>query len=130
MIIDINHVGLKVIDMERSVDFYCNKLGFTKAFELTKSNGEPWIVYIKVSEGCFIELFYGGEEGERLREHHFCFKVDDIYETRNQLKEKGVAIADDISQGRALNYQFWIVDPDGNWIEFMQMHPDSPHMNC
>jgi lactoylglutathione lyase len=130
MITGINHIGLKVIDMERSLDFYCNKLGFKKAFELNKQNGEPWIVYIKVADQCFIELFYGGNEGDvRLREHHVCFQVDDIHETADRLKNNGVTLADEISQGMALNYQFWIVDPDGNWIEFMEMHPDSPHMN-
>ena len=25
------------------------------------------------------------------------------------------------------NYQAWIIDPDGNRIEFMQLEPDSPH---
>jgi lactoylglutathione lyase len=130
MINGINHVGLKVVDMKRSLDFYCNKLGFKKAFEINKPDGEPWIVYIKVAEECFIELFYGGNEGDRLREHHVCFKVDDIHETADRLKKNGVTLADEISQGLALNYQFWIVDPDGNWIEFMEMHPDSPHMNC
>src|SRR3954470_20477973 len=109
MINGINHVGLKVVDMERSLDFYCNKLGFEKAFEINKPDREPWIVYIKVAEECFIELFYGGNEGDRLREHHVCFKVDDIHETADRLKKNGVTLADEISQGLALNYQFWIV---------------------
>ncbi|RDW14999.1 VOC family protein [Oceanobacillus chungangensis] len=128
MIKGINHKGFHVVDMERSLDFYCNKLGFKKAFELNQPSGEPWIVYVKVTDGCFIELFYGGAEGDRDRAEHICFEVDDIQETANKLKEKGVPLEVEISQGIALNYQFWIVDPDGNWIEFMEMNPDSPHM--
>lgn len=32
MIKGINHKGFHVVDMERSLEFYCNKLGFKKAF--------------------------------------------------------------------------------------------------
>jgi catechol 2,3-dioxygenase-like lactoylglutathione lyase family enzyme len=128
MIKGINHKAFHVADMERSLDFYCNKLGFKKAFELNQPSGEPWIVYVKVADGCFIELFYGGAEGDRDRAEHICFEVDDIRETADQLKKKGVHLAEEISQGMALNYQFWVIDPDGNWLEFMEMHPDSPHM--
>ncbi|MCQ6282761.1 VOC family protein [Bacillus sp. EB600] len=128
MIKGINHKAFHVLDMERSLDFYCNKLGFKKAFELNQTNGEPWIVYVKVADGCFLELFYGGAEGVRDRAEHICFEVDDIQETADQLKKKGVTLEQEISQGIALNYQFWVIDPDGNWLEFMEMHPDSPHM--
>lgn len=128
MIKGINHMGFKVVDMERSLDFYCNKLGFKKAFELNQSNGDQWIVYVKVADGCFIELFYGGVEEIKDRVQHICFEVDDIHETADQLKKNGVHLAVDIAQGRALNYQFWVVDPDGNWIEFMEMNPESLHM--
>lgn len=128
MIKGINHKGFHVVDMERSLDFYCNKLGFKKAFELNQPNGEPWIVYVKVANGCFIELFYGGAEEVKNRADHICFEVDDIHETANQLKKKGVALEVEISQGRALNYQFWVLDPDGNWLEFMEMNPESLHM--
>jgi lactoylglutathione lyase len=128
MIKGINHKAFHVIDMERSLDFYCNKLGFKKAFELNQPNGDPWIVYVKVADGCFIELFYGGSEGVKNWAEHICFEVDNIQETAEQLKKKGVTLEVEISQGTALNYQFWVLDPNGNWIEFMEMHPESPHM--
>jgi lactoylglutathione lyase len=50
--------------MERSLDFYCNKLGFKKASELNQPSGEPWIVYVKVADGCFIELFFSSQGTE------------------------------------------------------------------
>ncbi|AXI07746.1 VOC family protein [Oceanobacillus zhaokaii] len=128
MIKGINHKGFHVVDMERSLDFYCNKLGFKKAFELNQPSGEPWIVYVKVADGCFIELFYGGTEGVKNRAEHICFEVDDIQETAELLKKRGVPLEVEISKGMALNYQFWVLDPDGNWIEFMEMNPESPHM--
>ncbi len=126
MIKGINHKAFHVVDMERSLEFYCDKLGFEKAFELNSDAGEPWIVYVKVVEGTFIELFYGGEKGSRNRSEHICFEVDDINETAEEIKAKGITLASDVKQGKSLDYQFWIQDPDGNWLEFMEIHPDSP----
>lgn len=128
MITGINHKAYHVTDMEQSLAFYCDGLGFKKAFELNNDEGEPWIVYLKVAEGCFIELFYGGKPTEKNRGDHICFEVDDIHETAADLQSRGIVLATDITQGKALNYQFWVKDPDGNWLEFMEMHPDSLHM--
>lgn len=126
MIKGIHHKAFKVADMDKSLEFYCDKLGFQKAFELHDDDDNPWIVYIKIAEGNFVELFYGGVESEKDQVDHICFEVDDIQETAGELKKKGVSFAVDITQGKDLNYQFWIKDPDGNWLEFMEMSPESP----
>lgn len=49
----------------------------------------------KVAPGQFIELFYGGEnKPESVRDaigvDHLCFEVEDINETAELLKSKGV----------------------------------------
>ena len=61
MITSLAHVAFHVTDMQKSLDFYCGVLGLTKAFELHDDEGQPWIVYLKVCKGQFIELFYNGE---------------------------------------------------------------------
>lgn len=61
MIKGIAHLAFDVADMEKSLHFYCDILGFTRAFDIPNDQGEPWIEYIKVCEGQFIELFYGGQ---------------------------------------------------------------------
>ncbi len=130
MIKGMNHVAFRVVDMEKSLDFYCNKLGFKKAFDMHGPDGQAWNVYVKLPDGRFIELFYDGVEGVRDRANHICFEVDNIHDTADELKKNGVALEVEISQGISKNYQFSILDPDGNWLEFAEMHPDSPHMNC
>ncbi|WP_090842805.1 VOC family protein [Alkalicoccus daliensis] len=129
MIKGIHHKAFHVVDMDRSLEFYCDTLGFQKAFELHESDGSPWIVYIKIAEGSFIELFYGGTESEKPQLDHICFEVEDIRTLAEQLKEQGIPFAADLSQGKDLNWQFWIKDPDGNWLEFMEINPESPQMN-
>jgi lactoylglutathione lyase len=55
MIIGLGHVAYKVTDIDRSIEFYCEKLGLKEAFRLNHENGELMLVYLKVAEGQFIE---------------------------------------------------------------------------
>jgi lactoylglutathione lyase len=132
MITGIAHVAFYVTDLARSLDFYCNKLGFLEAFRLERE-GEPspWIVYIQIAPNHFIELFPRGQGEPRPRSrsvgyNHFCLLVDDLPATLRELEERGLAITDRPRQGLDHNWQYWISDPDGNAIELMQIMPASP----
>ena len=58
MITGIGHVAFRVTDLAQARDFYCNKLGFNEAFHLEmEGQPSPWIVYIQVAPGSFVELF-------------------------------------------------------------------------
>ncbi len=49
MVKGIGHVAFNVKDMERSIAFYENTLGFRKAFSIKKpETGEPWIEWDKI----------------------------------------------------------------------------------
>lgn len=129
MIKGIHHKGFHVVDMDKTLDFYCNKLGFERAFDLDTDEGEPWIVYVKVAEQSFLEFFYDGSEEKKNQLDHICFEVDDINEAAKLVKDKGIPFAQEVAKGKDNNYQFWIQDPDGNWLEYMEMQPDSPQMS-
>lgn len=131
MIKGIAHLAYNAANMDQTLHFYCDILGFTKAFELDDDNGNPWIVYVRVTEGQFIEFFYGNQESYRSVSHpisysHLCLEVDDIQNIAERLTNFGVALDVPPRQGKDLNFQCWAKDPDGNRIEFMQIHPDSP----
>lgn len=132
MIKGIAHAAFTVRDMEKSLGFYCGVLGFEKAFELNRPDGEPWIVYLKVSRGQFIELFYGGKERTESSAgySHLCLEVDDIHEIADRIKSRGAALDSGPSQGMDTNWQCWVKDPDGNRIEMMQLNPLSPQMKA
>lgn len=131
MITGLGHVAFRITDLEKSLDFYCNKLGFREVFRLEKE-GEfsPWIVYIQINADQFIELFPGAQ-GEATRwppvgYTHFCMIVDDIHQTLKELAGRGLPITGEPTLGLDNNLQYWIDDPDGNPIELMQISPDSP----
>jgi catechol 2,3-dioxygenase-like lactoylglutathione lyase family enzyme len=131
MVKAIGHVAYNVADMDKSIHFFCDILGFKHAFSIKDDKGEPWIEYIKIRDGQFVELFYAKKEivsPAGASYNHLCLEVDFINEINDRLMANGVDVYAKPKQGADLNYQCWARDPDGNPIEFMQIHPDSPQM--
>jgi lactoylglutathione lyase len=132
MIKRITHVAYVVENLETSIDFYSNILGFEKLFTMQDDQGKPKLVYLKVAENQFIELFPASnlKEGNKseIGYAHLCLEVDDIDQIASKMEKKGVTLDVKPQQGNDGNFQCWIQDPDGNKIEFMQMMPDSLQM--
>lgn len=135
MITKIAHNAIKVVDMEKSLRFYVDDIGLEKAFEINDDQDQPWIVYLKICPGAFIELFYNGVlaperqyAADLTGYHHFCIETDQIDELAQRLFEKGYIKEPKAGLGRDLNRNLWIHDPDGNAVEFVEYSPDSPHM--
>jgi catechol 2,3-dioxygenase-like lactoylglutathione lyase family enzyme len=129
----IGHVAFRVTELERSLHFYCEILGLREVFRLDREGvPSPWIVYLQLAPGNFIELFPGAakvgpQPGEDAGYNHFCLLVDDIHATVRQLAGRGLPIEGEPTMGIDSNYQYWITDPDGNRIELMQITAASPH---
>ena len=131
-ITSIGHIALTVSDMNKSLEFYSKVLGFPKVFDIEDEKGNPWIVYLKVGNGQFVELFYPAGEApldgvKRVSFSHLCFAVDDIQKTAADIQSRGGTLDRPIKTGRDGNYQCWVKDPDGTRIELMQIVPQSPH---
>ncbi|SHF76288.1 lactoylglutathione lyase [Kaistia soli DSM 19436] len=127
----IAHVALKVKDLDRSLDFYVNKLGFEEMMRLDKPDGSPgvWLVYLRITDDQYLELFPDGE-GDRApgRDataiNHVCLGVDDIDQVIAALEKAGIPLTVQKKMAADKNWQCWIDDPDGNRIEIMQLMPD------
>ena len=132
MSIKLAHLAVTVKDMDESLRFYTEALGFKRAFDIPRpETGEPWIVYLVVSPGQFLELFYGGEEenpwrGEQIGFNHICLEVDDINEAVEKVRSAGYPIDAEPRQANDHNWQAWIHDPNGIRIELMKIMPESP----
>ena len=123
----IAHSAYNVADMKASLDFYVNKLGMKHAFSIASDDGKPWIEYLKLADGQFIELFYSeGGFASSGSYSHLCLQVPDCMEAGKELEAAGVKLDVQPQKGKDGNYQLWIHDPDGNRIEIMQISPDSP----
>ena len=127
----IAHVALKVKDLNRSLDFYVNKLGFEEMMRLPKPDGTlgVWLVYLRITDDQYLELFPDGvgdraPDRDAVAVNHICLGVDNIDSVLSQLKAVGVPLTVQKKMAADLNWQAWIEDPDGNRIELMQLMPD------
>ncbi|MDE1994767.1 MAG: VOC family protein [Rhizobiaceae bacterium] len=121
----IGHIAVSVKDIERSLDFYVNKLGFAEMFRLERDN-RLWIVYLRITDTQYIELFPDavGDSAPPFANvgyNHLCLEVDNIDEAIAELTGKGVVLTAEKKLGVDHNYQAWIADPEGNRIELMQL---------
>lgn len=154
MIEEFGHVAFKVKDMKASQDFYIEKMGFRKCFEIkrkpdgsmptaedvvensgTCDRDKVWIVYIQVSETQFIELFTL-EPNEKEVEpkfdqtgyFHLAMVVDDIHAYRDELVGRGIVLDEEPKYGMDGTWQMWLHDPDGNKFEVMQYTENSAQL--
>jgi lactoylglutathione lyase len=100
---------------------------------LRMMGNKPWIDYIEVAPHQYIELFYSAqktlEESQDLQFsygfQHICIEVSDIQESWKAVTANGITPDTEINLGADGAYQFWITDPDGNRLEFMEYGPDA-----
>jgi methylmalonyl-CoA/ethylmalonyl-CoA epimerase len=127
----IDHVGISVADLEESVDWYVDKLGFELVRPINR-NPDSAMTIARLRRGDFnIELFeiegaaplpeYRRDPSADLRVHglaHFAFQVDDVRAVQAELEAKGVNIVMPLTENRT-NF-FFVNDNSGNSFEFIQ----------
>ncbi len=126
MIMGLAHICHTVTDLEASIDFYENKLGFSHAFDFINDEGKRFGVYLHIGGRNFIELFTGkvDREAKGGSYRHCCLEVDDINATASELRNNGVEVSE-VKMGSDNSWQAWLTDPDGNRMELHQYTPTS-----
>ena len=139
MILGFRHAGIVVEDMERSLAFYCEKLGFKVVnqqdecgpyidYLLQIASAQVTTVKLAAPDGSMIELLKFSRPMGPIRKHeifehclsHVAFTVDDIDGMYEKLMEEGVSFKAPplVSQeGRKVCF---MLDPDNTWIELVQ----------
>lgn len=136
MLTGIAHVAFRIKDMDKALEFYCGVLGFKHVFTMHFEDGTPRLLYLKAGEGQFIELFFGAQkeayppERDRKGFYHFCIATDDAAADYERIKATGYPVSTPLKVGDDKNLQFWVSDPEGNAIEFMQLCPGSPQYDA
>lgn len=129
MIKGIAHLAFQVKDMDKSVRFYETVFGFKKIFTLDDEKGHSWIVYLKVADRQFIELFHAHKplhlQPDVTAYQHLCIEVTDMETFTSHLAGLGLPLEKPVIMGLDHNWQCWINDPDGNPIEIMAYGPDA-----
>ena len=91
----IGHVALKVADIERSLQFYRDTMGFAEMMRLNRDDGALWLIYLRITDTQFLELFpeWRGTSARRMRAataiNHFCLECADLEATAAALCARG-----------------------------------------
>jgi len=118
-----NHTGIKTANIEKSIHFYCNILGFRR-LEDVEVLGKTYHFVGNDTVNIEIEPCKPEDTQADMRQHsglyHLCFTVGDIEKTAADLKEKGVEFMLPVSQFRPDRKIAFIRDPDGVIIQLIQ----------
>ncbi|OCA82867.1 VOC family protein [Pseudobacillus wudalianchiensis] len=121
----IEHVGIMVKNLEKSISFYTDIIGFQLLGRLDHPNGQIKIAFIGTEdkEGTQIELLEGYNDSLPVegKVHHLALKVEGIESEITRLKEAGVRFIDKeiTTLPNGSRYMFF-EGPDGEWLELFE----------
>ncbi|QQE13540.1 VOC family protein [Planctomycetota bacterium] len=122
MIKQLAHLCILTKDLEKSRWFYCEVLGLEEGF-VFKRDEKPIGFYVKLGENTFIEVFKG-EVVEQGNIRHMAIEVEDMDGVIARIREHGVEVSNK-TMGADHSWQAWVIDPDGNEIEFHEYTKES-----
>ena len=115
------HTMVRVRDLDKSLDFYCDKLGLKELRRHESKEGRFTLVFLAApgDEDAQVELTYNWDpedmdEGRNFG--HLAYRVDDIYQACERLMQGGVTINRPPRDGRMA----FIRSPDNISVELLQ----------
>lgn len=115
------HTMVRITDLEKSLDFYCDALGLKELRRYDNEAGRFTLIFLAADkdDDAQVELTYNWDEKEVTRGRnfgHLAYRVSNIYQTCQKLLDKGIIINRPPRDG----YMAFIRSPDGISIELLQ----------
>ena len=116
------HTMVRVNDIDKSLEFYCDGLGLEEVRRIDSKQGRFTLVFLAApgDSDAQIEMTYnwdGDNLGEGSRNFgHLAYAVEDIYETCQKLMDNGVVINRPPRDG----HMAFVRSPDNISIEILQ----------
>jgi lactoylglutathione lyase len=122
----VDHIGVVVKDLEKSIAFYQDVLGLKLKARMTHTNGVIELAFLgyEESDETEIELIQGYSDTlpSEATIHHFAITVDDIEEEYARIKSlDNTELIDEeiVTLPNGYRY-FYVYGPEKEWIEFFQ----------
>ena len=116
------HTMIRITNIENSLKFFCEGLGLKETRRMENEKGRYTLIFLSApkDEGAEIELTYnwdGDNLGEGSRNFgHLAYRVENIYETCQKLKDMGYIINRPPRDG----HMAFVRSPDQISIEILQ----------
>ena len=120
----LDHIGLRVRDVESSLGFYTGVLGLESERVNEWRNGDVTFPSVRLDSSTLIDLFAASDGGEPTanNQDHFCLEIEPI--DLANLKTKCIKLGIGIHNGpgsrwgaRGDGTSLYIYDPDNNVVE-------------
>ena len=105
-------VPLPTTDVDRSKEFYVDRLGFNLDHDVEPGTGMRVVQLTPPGSACSIAVGVGFSDPDAPRVRNLHLVVDDVEEARAHLTGKGVEVSEVNDMG-GVKYAFFS-DPDGN----------------
>lgn len=129
------HTMIRIRDIDKSLDFYCNHMGLRELHRMENKNGRYTLIFLVAagdatraaeSHAPLLELTYNWDEEQYDSGRnfgHLAYRVDNIYDTCQNLIDGGIIINRPPRDGRMA----FVRSPDNISIELLQAgEPLSP----
>jgi lactoylglutathione lyase len=121
------HTMVRVTDLDKSLDFYCNKLGLVELKRHESTGGRFTLVYLAApgDESAQLELTWNWDPEEYTGGRnfgHLAYAVQDIYALCQKLMDSGIIINRPPRDG----HMAFVRSPDGISIELLQAGDSLP----
>ena len=115
------HAMVRVVDVDKSMHFFCDLLGFKEVRRYESEAGRFTLIYLESQPGDPpVELTYNWDNedsyGNARNFGHLAYAVDNIYETCQMLQDNGITILRPPRDGRMA----FVKTPDGISLELLQ----------
>jgi catechol 2,3-dioxygenase-like lactoylglutathione lyase family enzyme len=105
-------VPLPTADVDRSKEFYVERVGFVLDHDVEPGNGMRVVQLTPPGSSCSIVVGVGMSAPDAPRVQNLHLVVDDVAAVRSQLEDRGVEVSAVQDMG-GVKYA-WFSDPDGN----------------
>ena len=116
------HTMIRISDLEKSLNFYCKGLGLIETRRMENEQGRFTLIFLAApgDENAELELTYNWDDdnlGDGSRNFgHLAYRVENIYETCERLKDMGYTINRPPRDG----HMAFVRSPDNISIEILQ----------
>jgi catechol 2,3-dioxygenase-like lactoylglutathione lyase family enzyme len=118
-VVGFDHLVLKVADVERSLDFYCDTLGLAPERVDEWRAGEVLFPSVRITDTAIIDLLAAERTGDNV--DHFCLVIapTDLaaLAASGDLDVVGNGPADGLFGAQGVASSLYVRDPDGNVVE-------------
>jgi glyoxylase I family protein len=121
----VHHFAIEVSDAEKSAEFYCSLLGFTRGDKFEFPERNRTIIFVSLG-GVRLELLQGADmeafvaQPKVLGFKHICLQSNDVDADVERLRQAGAKITTEPFDTQINSRIAFFEDPDGLALELWQ----------